>query len=78
MGAWGKWFESIANIQVDAGSFHQGGRGISATGTTELPFEKDPITCFTIIKAKKLDEAEKIVKVCTIVSSTNVYEIMRW
>ena len=26
MGAWNKWFESIADIQVDKGSFHQGGR----------------------------------------------------
>ena len=26
MGTWGKWFESIADIQVDNGSFHQGGR----------------------------------------------------
>jgi hypothetical protein len=26
MGAWGKWFESIEDILVDKGSFHQGGR----------------------------------------------------
>ena len=78
MGAWGEWFESIADIQVDKGSFHQGGRKISAMGTTELPFGKDSITGFTIIKAKNLDEAEIIAKGCPIVSSTIVYEIMRW
>ena len=78
MGAWGKWFESIADIQVDKGGFHQGGREISATGTTELPFGKDSTTGFTIIKAENLDEAEKIAKGCPIVSSTIVYEIMRW
>jgi hypothetical protein len=78
MGAWDKWFESIVDIQVDKGSFHQGGREISATGTTELPFGKDSITGFTIIKTKNLDEAEKIAKVCPIVFSTIVYEIIRW
>jgi hypothetical protein len=60
------------------GSFHQGGRGISAMEITELPFGKDSITGFTIIKAKNLDEDEKIAKGCSIVSSTIVYEIMRW
>jgi hypothetical protein len=44
---------------------------------TELPFGKDSITGFTIIKAKNLDEDEKIAKGCSIVSSTIVYEIMR-
>ena len=78
MGAWDKWFESIADIQVDKGSFHQGGSEISAMGTTELPFGKDSITGFTIIKTKNFDEAEKIAKVCPIVFSTIVYEIMRW
>ena len=77
MGAWGKWFESIPDIKVDKGSFHQSGRGISATGTTEFPFGKDSNTGFTIIKAKNLDEDEKIAKGCSIVSSTIVYEIMR-
>ena len=33
MGAWGKWFESIADIQVEKGGFHQSGLEISATGT---------------------------------------------
>ena len=26
IGAWGIWLESIADIQVDKGSFHQGSR----------------------------------------------------
>ena len=76
MGAWNQWFESIADRQVDRGGF-RGGREITNTGTTELPFGKDSITGYTIINAEDFDEAEKIAKECPIVASTRVYEIMR-
>jgi hypothetical protein len=77
MDAWNKWFESIADKQVDRGGFHQGGREISHSGTKDLPFAKDSITGYTIIKAENLDEAEQIAQECPIVASTRVYEIMR-
>ncbi len=74
MGAWNKWFESIADKQVERGHF-PGGREISHSGTRDLPFGKDSITGYTIIKAENLDEAEKIARECPIVASTRVYEI---
>ena len=74
MGAWNKWFESIADRQVERGHF-PGGREISPSGTKDLPFAKDSITGYTIIKAGNLDEAEKIAQDCPIVASTRVYEI---
>ena len=76
MGAWGKWFESIADKEVERGGFHAGGREISHSGTKDLPLAKDSITGYTVIKAENLDDAEKIAQGCPIVASTRVYEIM--
>ena len=52
MSAWGKWFESIADIKVVKGGFNQGGSEIIATGTKGLPFGKESFTGFTIIKSE--------------------------
>ncbi len=76
MGAWNKWFESIADKQVDRGHLH-GGREISHSGTKDLPFAKDSITGYTVIEAEDLDEAANIAKECPIVASTRVYEIAK-
>jgi hypothetical protein len=75
MDAWNQWFESIKDIQVERGGF-RGGREISNSGVKELPFGKDSITGYTIIKTETLDEAEKIAGKCPIVASTRVYEVM--
>ena len=76
MEAWNRWFESVADRQVDRGGL-RGGREISQEGTKELPFGKDSITGYTIIEAESLDEAEKIAGECPVVASTSVFEIMR-
>jgi len=76
MSAWNKWFESVADRQVDRGGF-RAGREISHSGTKELPFAKDSITGYTVIEAEDLDEAEKIAQECPIVASTRVYEISK-
>ncbi len=76
MAGWNKWFESVADKQVDRGGL-PGGREITSTGTKELPFGKDSLTGYTIIEAADLDEAEKIAGECPIVASTLVYEIRK-
>jgi hypothetical protein len=76
MGAWNKWFESIADRQVERAHL-PAGRELSHAGTEELPFGKDSLTGFTVIRAEDLDEAEKIARECPIVASTRVYEIAR-
>lgn len=73
MGAWNKWFESIADRQVEMRGLSDG-REISHSGTKDLPFAKDSITGYTVIKAESLDEAEKIARECPIVACTRVYE----
>ncbi len=75
MGRWNKWFESVADKQIDRGGF-RGGREISHSGTVDLPFAKDSITGYTVIRAEDLDDAEKIARECPIVASTRIYEIM--
>ena len=74
MGAWNKWFESIANMQVDRGHLRVG-REITHTGTKNLPLAKESITGYTVIKAESLDEAEKVARECPIIAGTRVYEI---
>ncbi len=74
MQGWTRWFESIADCQVERGHL-PGGRELSTAGTRDLPMEKDSITGFTVIRAENLDEAERIAQGCPIVASTRVYEI---
>ncbi len=74
MAAWGKWFESIADRQLDQGGFN-GGREISADGTQDLPWGRESITGYNIIEAKDLDEAERIAAKNPFIASIRVYEL---
>jgi len=74
MKAWGAWFESIADTQVDHGGF-AGGREISTAGTKDLPWGMESITGYNIIEAESFDEAEKIAKDCPYIASIRVYEL---
>ncbi|NQU49754.1 MAG: hypothetical protein HQ519_13970 [Planctomycetes bacterium] len=74
MEAWGSWFKSIADIQVEQGGF-TGGREISSGGTKDLPWGMDSITGYNIIEAVDLDAAEKIAQGNPYIASVRVYEI---
>jgi len=74
MEAWKKWFESIADKQVDQGGF-SGGREISTDGTKDLPWGMDSITGYNIIEAEDLDAAEAIARHNPYIASIRVYEI---
>ena len=74
MDAWKKWFESIADKQLDQGGF-MGGREISKSGTTELGWGMESITGYNIIEAEDLDAAEKIAQENPFIASIRVYEI---
>ncbi len=75
MGAWGKWFESVADRAVEHGGFHGGAREISRDGSTDLTMGPDSITGYSIIEAESLDEAEKIARDNPFIASIRVYEI---
>ena len=74
MAAWGKWFESIVDKQVDQNGF-SGGREISKAGIKDLPWGMESITGYNIIEAESFDEAEKIATECPYIASIRVYEI---
>jgi hypothetical protein len=74
MKAWEKWFESIADKQVDRGGFSKG-REISKSGTRDLPWDMESITGYNIIEAEDLDEAERIAQDNPFIASIRVYEI---
>ena len=73
---WGKWFESFADKVVDIGGHFSAARGISHTGTKDLPLGMESITGYSVINADNLDDAEKIAQGCPIIASIRVYEIM--
>ena len=74
MAAWGLWFESIADQQVEQGGF-SGGREISKSGTQDLPWGMDSITGYNIIEAEDMDAAEELVKTNPFIASIRVYEL---
>ncbi|TFH34573.1 MAG: hypothetical protein E4G99_09210 [Anaerolineales bacterium] len=76
MGAWGKWFESIADKTVDPGSPLGPGKEISHSGTKEMPHDKAAITGYVVINADSMDDAVRIAKTCPIITSVRVYEAM--
>ena len=74
MKAWGKWFESIADKQIDQGGF-SGGREISKSGNKDLPWGMDSITGYNIIEAEDLDAAVEIAQDNPYIASIRVYEL---
>lgn len=74
MAAWGKWFEAIADKQVDQGGF-SGGREISKDGTKDLPWGMESITGYNIIEAEDLDAAEVIARDNPFIASIRIYEL---
>ena len=76
MGAWGKWFESIADRVVEKGGHFSRGLEISHSGNRDLPLGMDSITGYTVIQADSLDEAEKIARGNPFIASIRVYELM--
>lgn len=59
MDSWKRWFESIADKQVDRGGL-RGGIEFSHAGVKEIPFDQDSITGYTIIETENLQETQEI------------------
>jgi hypothetical protein len=75
MGAWGKWFASIAERIVEQEGLGSG-REISHDGTKELSRDTGAATGYIIFNAESVEEAEEIAKGCPIISSNVIQEIM--
>ena len=74
MKAWGAWFQSIADKQIDHGGF-AGGKEISKNGTRELPWDMDAFTGYNIIEAENFDAAEKIAQGNPFIAGIRIYEL---
>jgi hypothetical protein len=74
MQAWGAWFESIADNQIEQGGF-SGGREISKSGTRDLPWDMESITGYNIVEAESLEAAEKLAQGNPFIASIRVYEL---
>lgn len=74
MEAWGKWFQSVADSTVEHGGF-MGGREINRDGTSDLPWDMDSITGYSIVNAESMDEAEKLAEGNPFIASIRIYEI---
>jgi hypothetical protein len=74
MKAWHQWFASIADTQVEQGSF-AGGREIAKGGARDLPWNMESITGYNIIEAESLEAAEQIASGCPFIASIRVYEL---
>jgi len=74
MEAWGAWFKSIADKQIEQGGF-AGGREISKSGTKDLPWNMDSITGYNIIEAESLDAAERLAEGNPFIASIRIYEL---
>ena len=72
--AWNNWFASIGDKMLDSGSPFGQGREISHAGTKELSPGMRSLTGYSIIHAENLDEAEKLLEGCPMVTSVRIYE----
>ena len=75
MEAWGKWFQSIADVTLENGGFHGAAREINHDGVEELTMGPEAITGYSIINAESIEDAEKIAKGNPFIKSIRVYEI---
>jgi hypothetical protein len=49
---------------------------VTESGTRDLPLEPDSTVGYTIIEAESMDDAEKLLANCPIITSVRIYEAM--
>ena len=74
MAAWMKWFEEIAEVTVENVGLGMG-KEVSADGVTDLAYNDQVTTGYTIIEVESLDQAVKIAQDCPSITSVRVQEV---
>ena len=74
--AWTSWFTEIGESIVDSGNPLGSGREVSESQSSDLPLGPQSITGYTIVNADNIDEAEKLLANCPIITSVLIYEAM--
>lgn len=74
--AWSGWFAEIGESIVDSGNPFGACREVSESASTDLATGPESITGYTIVNADSVDDAEKLLANCPIVTSVLVMEAM--
>jgi hypothetical protein len=74
--SWTDWFAEIGDSIVDSGNPFGDGREVTNDGARDLPLEPGSTTGYTIVEAESMDDAEKLLANCPIITSVRVYEAM--
>jgi hypothetical protein len=75
MAAWGKWYAKLGKAVVDGGNPIGQARTIARTGRVTRGGGKNPITGYTVIKAKDIETAAKLSKGFPILKSGGSIEV---
>ena len=76
MDIWMKWFTKIGKSILDMGNPFMGGMLVTAKKSKKITPSMNPITGYTIIKARNMDAAIKIAQSCPGKAGMQVYEAM--
>ena len=75
MAAWGTWYQRLGKAVVDGGNPVGHAKTVASTGRVTNGGGKNPISGYTIIKAKDLDTAAKFAKGCPVLTSGGSVEV---
>ncbi|MEI7698129.1 MAG: YciI family protein [Actinomycetes bacterium] len=74
MDVWMVWFNKIMESIVEMGNPFTDGMLVASGRASTIPEDRNPISGYTVIKAKDMDEAIAIAKTCPGQSGLQVYE----
>ena len=74
MSAWKAWFASVADHTIENVGL-AGGREITKEGTTELQWNRESLTGYSIIEAESLDAAGQMASGNPFITSIRIYEL---
>lgn len=74
MAKWNAWFEQTASCTVDMGGF-MGGKEITKDGVSDLGWDENCLTGYSIIEAESLDEAQNIASSNPFITAIRIYEL---
>lgn len=76
MDGWTSWMAEIGDSLVDGGNPFGQGREVTNTGSSDLTLGPESTTGYSIVEAETMDDAEKLLANCPIVTSVQIYEAM--
>ncbi|HEY4584329.1 MAG TPA: hypothetical protein VI980_09770 [Acidimicrobiia bacterium] len=76
MEGWVNWMAEIGNSIVDSGNPFGPGREVTNSGSRDLPLGPESTTGYTIVEVDTIDDAEKLLANCPIITSVHIYEAM--